>query len=362
MEAGGGFTPRTHFSNWPWLAQAQVRDWMRRPTAQLPERWWVSAALIGAAVIAFVAALEANAIEFPVNVGRDVELWIKDAIEWFQRTFQGIIEVIKDVGVWFLVAFGDMLFWAPWPAIVIATGLLCWRVVNFRLALFAVGSLILLAAFGYWIETMETLAFIIVSVSLSLIIAIPLGILASQSDTVDALFRPFLDMMQTLPSFVYLVPAVALLSLGDLPGIFATLIYATPPAIRLTNLGIRQLPTETLEAAESFGMTRRQMLLNVKIPLAIPTIMAGVNQTTLMALAMLAIAALVGAGGLGGVVYQGLGRLEHGQAVVGGLGIVVLAIITDRVTQSFAERQRAAYEGSGAADEVARPPANPVAP
>ncbi|MYJ57584.1 MAG: ABC transporter permease subunit, partial [Chloroflexi bacterium] len=150
------------------------------------------------------------------------------------------------------------------------------------------------------------------------------------------------DAMQTMPSFVYLVPAIAFFSLGDTPAVLATLIYAVPPAVRLTNLGIRQLPEETLEAADSFGMTRSQMLVKVKIPLAIPTIMAGINQTTLMALAMVVIASLVGAGGLGEDVNRGLGRIEPGNAFLAGLGIVFLAIIIDRLTQALTSRRQTA--------------------
>ena len=176
-----------------------------------------------------------------------------------------------------------------------------------------VAALMLLAVFGLWAATMETVALIGVTVTLSISIAVPLGIWASQSDRLDIILQPLLDAMQTMPSFVYLVPVVAFLGLGNVPGVLASLIFAVPPAVRLTNLGIRQLPPETLEAAESFGATRRQMLLKVKIPLAIPTIMAGVNQTTLMALSMVALASLIGAGGLGLKVYQGLGSDRAGQ-------------------------------------------------
>ncbi len=329
---------------------------LRRAGQPLPDRWWMSAVLIVWVAIAYVIAVLIDAVEFPVDVGRDVELAIKDAIEWIERTFNWLTTAISDVLTWFLIAFQDMLFWTPWPAFVVITGLLCWRMINFWMGLFGAGSLLLLATLGYWDATMETLGLIIVAVVLAVMIAVPLGILASQSDALDQLLRPVLDTMQTLPSFVYLVPVVALFGLGDVPAILATLVFAVPPAVRLTNLGIRELPDETLEAAESFGMTPRQMLLSVKVPLALPTIMAGINQTTLMALSMLTIAALVGAGGLGGVVYQGLGRFEHGQAVVGGFGIVFLAIIIDRLTQAFASRQQDAISSDRVAQEIARRP------
>ena len=194
---------------------------------------------------------------------------------------------------------------------------------------------------------METVALVIITVALSILIAVPLGTWASQSDRLDRLLRPILDGMQTMPSFVYLVPFMSIFGLGAPAAVLATLIYAVPPAVRLTNLGIRQVPSETLEAAESFGATPAEMLLKVKVPLATPTIMAGVNQTTLMALAMVVIASLVGAGGLGLDVLRALGRIEPGNALLAGLGIVFLAIIIDRITQAFAGQQSSRGTGVG---------------
>ncbi|MEC9140467.1 MAG: ABC transporter permease subunit [Chloroflexota bacterium] len=189
---------------------------------------------------------------------------------------------------------------------------------------------------------METVALIIVAVVFSIAIAIPIGILSARSKIVDSILRPILDGMQTMPAFVYLVPGIMLFGIGNVPAIFATVIYAVPPAIRLTSLGIRQVTPEVLEAAESFGTTRRQLLLKVQIPMAIPTIMAGINQTIMMALAMVVIASLVGAGGLGEDVLRALSRFKPGEALLGGLAIVVLAIIVDRITQAWArDRQNA---------------------
>ena len=227
-------------------------------------------------------------------------------------------------------------------------GVIAWLTAGRWTALASAASLLLLALLGYWESTLQTIALVMITVTLSIVIAVPLGVWASQSDRLDRGLRPFLDAAQTMPSFVYLVPMIALFSIGAVPAIMATLVYAVPPAVRLTNLGIRQLPEETIEAAESFGLTRWQMLRKVKIPLAMPTIMAGVNQTTLMGLAMIVIGSLVGAPGLGFDVLQALGRLESGNALLAGLGIVMLAIIIDRITQAIARQRQAAAAGETA--------------
>ena len=192
---------------------------------------------------------------------------------------------------------------------------------------------------------METLALIITAVTASIIIGLLLGVLAARSNLADSLMRPVLDGMQTMPSFVYLVPAILFFSIGLVPAMLATTVYAVPPAIRFTNLGIRQVSPEVLEAARSFGTTPMQLLFKVQIPLAIPTIMAGINQTTMMALAMVVVASLVGAGGLGEDVYRALLRQEPGNSAIAGLSIVFLAIIIDRITQALARGRQAAIEG-----------------
>ena len=308
----------------------------------LAGHWWVAPAMIVVIGLGFVLSYFLVADEFPFDVGRDVGRRIDVWLDWLKDNFSPLFQAIKNVIVWFLISLEDMMLWLTWPALIGAIALTSWLLVSFRMALFSVSSLLLLATFGLWGSTVETMALIIVTVTLSILIAVPLGVWASQSDRLDAVLRPILDAMQTMPSFVYLVPAIAFFSLGDTPAVFATLIYAVPPAVRLTNLGIRQLPEETLEAADSFGMTRSQMLIKVKIPLAIPTIMAGVNQTTLMALSMVVIASLVGAGGLGLDVNRALGRIEPGNAFLAGLGIVFVAIIIDRITQALTQQQQEA--------------------
>jgi glycine betaine/proline transport system permease protein len=216
------------------------------------------------------------------------------------------------------------------------------------LALFTAGSLLLLDWLGLWSETMVTLAMVVTAVVFCVLIGIPLGILAARSDRWAAVLRPILDIMQTIPSFVYLVPIVMLFGVGIVPAVIATIIFALPPLVRLTNLGIRQVQTELIEAGEAFGSTRRQILWEIQLPLALRTIMTGVNQTLMLALSMVVIGALIGAGGLGLTVYTGLGRLDVGYASIGGLGIVLMAIILDRITQALADgprpRRRAAAE------------------
>ena len=326
----------------PSPGRSALRMLMSSSDQPLPSKWWITPLVLVAIGLLFVLSYYLVANEFPFDVGRDVGYRIDVWLDWLKDNLSGLFQAIKDVIVWFLIALEDMMLWLTWPALIAAIALTSWLLVSFRMALFSAASLLLLATFGLWESTVETIALIVVTVTLSILIAVPMGVWASQSDRLDALLRPILDAMQTMPSFVYLVPAIAFFSLGDTPAVLATLIYAVPPAVRLTNLGIRQLPEDTLEAADSFGMTQSQMLIKVKVPLAIPTIMAGVNQTTLMALSMVVIASLVGAGGLGLDVNRALGRIEPGNAFLAGLGIVFVAIIIDRITQALTRRQQAA--------------------
>ncbi|UUP17885.1 ABC transporter permease [Nitratireductor thuwali] len=219
-----------------------------------------------------------------------------------------------------------------------AFALVAWRVVGRGLAIFTLVALVFIDMIDLWPETMTTLSMILTSVLFCTVIGVPVGILAAGSDKMWSVTRPVLDIMQTIPSFVYLVPIVMLFGVGMVPGIIATIIFALPPIIRLTNLGIRNVRGDLIEAAEAFGSTRWQMLWEVQFPLAIRTIMAGLNQTLMLSLSMVVIAALIGAGGLGLTVYTGLGRLDVGGATAGGVGIVLLAIILDRITQALGEQ------------------------
>jgi glycine betaine/proline transport system permease protein len=285
---------------------------------------------------------------FPADWGKFIGGYVDDTVKWATREGAWLFDGIKLVVLKFLIWLEDIFIWIPWPGILAAVGMIAWKTQGWRLAAFSAGALGLIGLMGLWPSAMETLALIVTSVTLSIAIAVPIGILAARSTVADTVSRPILDGMQTMPAFVYLVPAIMFFSLGNVPAVFATLIYAVPPAIRLTNLGIRQVSAETVEAARSFGTTPTQLLLKVQIPMAIPTIMAGINQTTMMALAMVVVASMVGAGGLGEDVLRALGRQRPGDAVLGGLAIVFMAIIIDRITQSLAKGRQEAIRGADA--------------
>ena len=223
----------------------------------------------------------------------------------------------------------------PFPITVLIFLYFAFKTNGIKFALLTLVGLVFIDLVDLWSESMTTLAMIFTAVIFCMIIGIPLGILASRSNTFEILLRPILDIMQTIPSFVYLIPVVMLFGIGLTPGVVATIIFALPPIIRLTNLGIRQVGKGFKEAGSSLGLTKFLVLVKIEIPLALKTIMAGVNQTLMLALSMVVIAALIGAGGLGLTVYVALGRLDIGSAVIGGTGIVILAIILDRITQKL---------------------------
>lgn len=198
----------------------------------------------------------------------------------------------------------------------------------------------MIGVFGYWDDSMRTLAIVIASVAVSLLIGFPLGVFMARSDRGQAILQPFLDAMQTMPSFVYLIPAMMLFGLGKVPAVFATVIYSVPPIIRLTDVGIRGVPETVVEAARSFGASDRQVLFDVQLPLAFPSIMVGINQTTMMALAMVVIASMIGARGLGLEVLKAINRIEVGHGFTAGVSIVFLAIVIDRISSAFARKQQ----------------------
>jgi len=261
--------------------------------------------------------------------------WIEGNIkEWLfaQRPlFKKISAPIDTV----LNSLETVLNFIPFPLILIIFVFLAYRTNGIKFAIFSLLSLIFIDLVDLWSESMTTLAMIFTAVLFCMLIGIPLGILASRSNTFEIILRPILDIMQTIPSFVYLIPVVMLFGVGLTPGVVATIIFALPPIIRLTNLGIRQVGKGFKEAGFSLGLSKFLVLLKIEIPLSLKTIMAGVNQTLMLALSMVVIAALIGAGGLGLTVYIALGRLDVGSAVVGGTGIVILAIILDRITQKI---------------------------
>lgn len=305
---------------------------------------------LGAGVVAVIvfaaAAIWGSQMEFPIDAGRSVGARIDAMVDWTNINGEWLFNAIKLVVTKILVTMEDALLWIPWPGLVALITLIALRLGGTFVAAFAFLGLMGMGLLGLWESTMETLALVFTAVSLSIGIAVPVGVFAARNNRFDAVLRPILDGMQTMPSFVYLVPAIMFFSLGNVPAVMATIVYAVPPAIRLTNLGIRQVSPEIVEAARSFGTTPMQLLTKVQVPMAIPTIMAGINQTTMMALAMVVIASLVGAGGLGEDVNRALGRQEPGAAAIGGMSIVILAIVIDRVTQGVVKKRQDALRGT----------------
>lgn len=228
---------------------------------------------------------------------------------------------------------------SPWVVLSVLL-ILAWQVAGVRVAMFAVLSMTVIGVIGVWHETMMTLAVILTAVFFCLLAGIPIGIIAARSDRFDTAIRPVLDVMQTLPAFVYMVPVVMLLGIGNVPGVAVTAVFALPPVIRLTNLGLREVPRSMIEAAYAFGSSPAQVLFKIQFPLAIRTIMAGINQTLMMALAMVVIASMIAVDGLGMLVLRGIGRLDVGLATSGGVGIVLLAMVLDRLTQALGPARR----------------------
>ena len=257
-------------------------------------------------------------------------------VAWVNGNFGWLLDAITTAMNILVSGFQDGMAAVP-PLILIAIiAVLAWFLTHksIKIALMSLFGLLFIYLLDLWSETILTLALVLTSAVVTLAIAIPLGIFASRSKVVDAALRPLLDLMQTMPSFVYLIPAVIFFGLGNVPGMIATIIFAMPPAIRLTNLGIRQVPMELVEVSEAFGATQWQKLVKVQLPVALPTIMAGVNQCIMLALSMTVIAAMIGAAGLGLNVLMGIQRVDIGGGFEAGLCIVIIAIILDRITQN----------------------------
>lgn len=264
--------------------------------------------------------------------------WIQTFVDWLVFNYREFFQIIKVPVEISLEGLEWLLFTLPPWLIIVAFACAAWRYAGKRVTVFTVLTFFLIGYLGLWEDTMTTLAMVICSVVFCAVVGIPLGILTGRSDRFEMWMRPFLDAMQTTPAFVYLIPVVMLFSIGTVSGILATIVFALPPIIRLTSLGIRQVHPELIEAALAFGATPWQVLRKVQFPLALPSIMAGLNQTIMMALSMVVIAALIGAGGLGNPVVQGLNTLEIGLATIGGLSIVLLAMVLDRITQGAAQK------------------------
>ena len=270
--------------------------------------------------------------------------WVNVFITWLVRNYGDFFESLSNALLQFILAFEGFFRSLSWPWVAGVAALLGWLFT--RRAFFALGmgfAVWLIEALGLWDKGMQTLALVLASVVISVALGLPLGILMGRSDRFRTLMLPILDAMQTMPSFVYLIPALLLFGLGKVPALIATVIYAVPPMIRLTDLGLRLVSREVVEAAEAFGATSWQRLFKVELPLALPNLMAGVNQTTMMALAMVVIASMIGARGLGEEVLLGIQRLDVGRGAEAGVAIVALAIVMDRLTQAAGQRMMRRY-------------------
>ncbi len=265
--------------------------------------------------------------------------WTESGVDWITETFEWFFDPLKDVIEVMVGSLESVFTVLPALLMVAILSAIALFLAGWRVALFSVVGLLFIISLDLWEAAMQTLALVLVAAIVSLAIGIPIGIIAAKSSAVEATIRPILDVAQTMPAFVYLVPIVALIGIGAGPGLIATVIFAMPPAVRLTMLGIQQVPKETVEAAHAFGATSWQTLFKVELPLSLKTIMAGVNQVIMLSLSMVVIAGLAGAGGLGEPVVTGLSQLDVGLSFVGGVGIVIIAIMLDRITRALAAKR-----------------------
>ena len=286
---------------------------------------------------------------FPEQLNVPLGKWVNQFVDWLVINYGAAFEAFADSLLTVLVALEQVLRGAPWWVVLIAIAAITWHasknwklVVGLVIAMFAIGML------GLWDKAMQTLALMIVATSLSVLIGIPVGIAMAMSNRLRAVMLPILDTMQTMPSFVYLIPALMLFGLGKVPAILATVIYAAPPVMRLTDLGIRLVDQEVLEASRSFGASRKQILFGVQLPLALPNIMAGINQTTMMSISMVVIASMIGARGLGEQVLMGIQRLDVGAGMEAGIAIVLLAVVFDRIGQAYGKRSQRSHDAEDA--------------
>jgi len=263
--------------------------------------------------------------------------WMSTGLRWLVDNYRPFFQAVKAPVDSVLQSLTGLLGSLP-PLLVIAVvALIAWQLSGWRLAAALVGVLLFVGFIGVWPDMMVTLSIVLTALVFSLAIGVPLGVWAARADWLYAVLRPMLDGMQTIPAFVYLVPVVMLFGIGNVPGVIVTVIFAIAPVVRLTYLGVRQVPEEVVEAMRAFGATESQLLWKAQLPLALPTIMAGVNQTLMMSLSMVVIGSMIAVGGLGQMVLRGIGRLDIGLATVGGLGIVALAVVLDRLTQALAK-------------------------
>lgn len=269
-----------------------------------------------------------------------LDSWVEGGIGWLVENLRPVFQLIRAPVEVTLNAMTHLLQTVPSTLMIGLLTLIAWQLVNGRMAVGTLAALVGIGLIGAWSDAMVTLSLVLTSLFFCILIGLPVGILLARSERLSTWTRPLLDAMQTTPAFVYLIPIVMLFGIGNVPGVVVTVIFALPPMIRLTMLGIRQVPVDLVEAAHSFGASPSQLLFKVQLPLAMPTIMAGVNQTLMLALSMVVIASMIAVGGLGQMVLRGIGRLDMGLASIGGLGIVLLAIVLDRLTQAMGQPDR----------------------
>ena len=272
--------------------------------------------------------------------GLPVQDSINHGLSWVVDHFRPFFQAVRTPIDATLNGMTDVLQTIPMPVLVLLIALLAWQFAGRKLAIGSAVALLVVGLLGIWSEAMVTLALVLTSLLFCVLIGLPVGIGLASSDRAQRWTRPFLDAMQTTPAFVYLVPVVMLFGIGNVPGVIVTIVFALPPLIRLTNLGIRQVRPDLIEASRAYGASPAQLLWKVQLPLAMPSIMAGINQALMLSLSMVVIASMIAVGGLGQMVLRGIGRLDMGLATVGGLGIVLLAIVLDRITQAMGEPSR----------------------
>ena len=372
-------------SPWDTPASAAQDPWASAPTASAAQDPWASAPTASAAQDPWASAPAASAADAGTGwtaassgeewgaatasepeAGFDwqqlwdgslpLDSWINQGLEWMVESLRPVSQVVRvpiDAG---LAWVEGLLTGMPALAMVVLLGLLAWQFAGPGMAAGTVVALLLMALLGVWNEAMVTLSLVLTALFFCIAIGLPMGIALASSDRAQRWSRPLLDAMQTTPAFVYLVPVVMLFGIGNVPGVIVTIIFALPPLVRLTNLGIRQVRPDLVEAAVAYGASPWQLLMRVQLPLAMPAIMAGVNQALMLCLSMVVIASMIAVGGLGQMVLRGIGRLDMGLATVGGLGIVLLAITLDRLTQALGAPRRDArrWWQSGPAGLVAR--------
>ncbi|PRY66637.1 glycine betaine/proline transport system permease protein [Vreelandella songnenensis] len=266
--------------------------------------------------------------------------WIETGLDWLTSEYSVVTRAISRFTQTGINSLNDGLMWLPEWALLAIIALVCWKLASPRLAIGAVAGLALIWNLGLWNPMIETLTLVVIATLVAVAIALPFGIAAALSERLYRVIMPVLDFMQTMPAFVYLIPAIPFFGIGSVSAIFATVIFSMPPAIRFTTLGIRQVPVELIEAADAYGATRSQKLFKVQLPLSLPTVMAGINQTIMLALSMVVIAAMIGADGLGSEVWRAIQRLRPGDGFEAGIAVVILAMLLDRLTQALRKSSR----------------------